>query len=156
MTITKRLWTEFSSIQFWERQRLKGKRDKAISVTFDLLKSAIRSCVHDHNIFILFPNLSLNPLSPPRAHLCLFTPLRPTSLHEFSVFILYHSSLESFSVFPSLFSTSPPSFLSRFISGSPGSSQDPCKEHVSHDTPATNAINKLSNRSRERERECVQ
>lgn len=46
-------------------------------------------------------------------------------------------------------SLSLPFLLSLFISGSPGSSQDPCKEHVSHDTTVTNAINKHIERSRE-------
>ncbi len=53
------------------------------------------------------------------------------------------------------FQLSPFLSLSLFISGYPGSSQDPCKEHVSHDTTATNAINKLSNNRVQRARVCT-
>lgn len=117
MTITKCLWTEFSSIQFWERQRLKGKRDKAISsVTFDLLKSAIISCVHDHNIFILFPNLSLNPLSP---HLSTSLSIYPTTAHILAWVLSFHSIPFKFGVLFclsfSLFYLSPFFSLSLYI-----------------------------------------
>lgn len=83
-------------------------------------------------------------LPPYGPHLCMSSQF---SFYTFKFGVLFCLSF----FFPalSLFS------FSLFISGSPGSSQDPCKEHVSHDTTATNAINKVSNKSRARERERV-
>lgn len=111
-------------------------------VLLHLLKSTIRSWVHNHHISAL-SIMSLSLSSTPLSFSLSVYPLRPTSLHDFSVFILYHSSLESFLSFLLSFPPLPLFSLSLSLSGficvSPGSSRDPCKEPVSHDTRATNA-----------------